>query len=60
MKILAGQLRGKVILFKPNPHLRPTADKVRKAVFDMIGAALEDKNVLDLFSGTGALELSIA
>ena len=55
MKILTGSLRGKTIQFKPNPHLRPTADKVRKAIFDMLQGQLEGKNVLDLFSGTGAL-----
>ncbi len=55
MKILTGSLRGKAIQFRPNPKLRPTSDKVRKAIFDMLQGALQDKNVLDLFSGTGAL-----
>jgi 16S rRNA (guanine966-N2)-methyltransferase len=57
VKILTGRLRGQTILFKPNPHLRPTSDKARKAIFDMLQGALEDKRVLDLFSGTGALGL---
>ncbi len=57
MKILTGELRGKAIGFHPNPHLRPTADKVRKALFDMLQGALEDAAVLDVFSGTGALGL---
>ena len=57
MKILTGRLRGQTILFKPNPHLRPTSDKARKAVFDMLQGALPEKRVLDLFSGTGALGL---
>lgn len=57
MKILTGELRGKTIGFRPNPHLRPTADKVRKALFDMLQGALEGKAVLDVFSGTGALAL---
>jgi 16S rRNA (guanine(966)-N(2))-methyltransferase RsmD len=57
MKILTGELRGRAISFSPNPHLRPTADKVRKALFDMLQGALEDKFVLDIFSGTGALGL---
>ncbi|MBI2094649.1 MAG: RsmD family RNA methyltransferase, partial [Candidatus Omnitrophica bacterium] len=42
-------------MFKPNPHLRPTTDKTRKAIFDMLQGELQDKKVLDLFSGTGAL-----
>lgn len=57
MKILTGKLRGQEIPFKPNPHLRPTPDKVRQAIFNMLQGALEDKNILDLFSGTGALGL---
>ncbi len=57
MKILTGALRGKSISFKPNPHLRPTSDKVRKALFDMLQGAFEEKTVLDLFSGSGALGL---
>ena len=57
MKILTGALRGHPILFKPNPHLRPTADKIRKAIFDMLRGSLEGARILDLFSGTGALGL---
>lgn len=55
MKILTGSLRGKRFSFKANPHLRPTADKVRKAIFDSLQGRLEGSRVLDLFSGTGAL-----
>ena len=35
--------------------MRPTADKVRKSIFDMLQGEVEGKSVLDLFSGTGAL-----
>lgn len=55
MKILTGSLRGRNIQFRPTPGLRPTADKVRKAIFDTLQGALVDKKVLDLFSGTGAI-----
>ena len=55
MKILTGQLRGQSIFFKPNPKIRPTSDKVRKALFDGLQGQWEGKRVLDLFSGTGAL-----
>ena len=57
MKILTGQFRGKTIRFKSNPYLRPTADKARKAIFDMLQGAMQGKRVLDLFGGTGALGL---
>ena len=55
VKILTGRLRGQTILFKANAHLRPTTDKARKAIFDMLQGVVEKKRVLDLFSGTGAL-----
>ncbi len=55
MKILTGVLRGQAIGFSKNPFLRPTADKVRKALMDTLKGAIEGKKVLDLFSGTGAL-----
>ncbi len=54
MKILTGHLRGQRIEFKPNPHLRPTADKVRQAIFNSLQGEIEGKKVLDLYSGTGA------
>lgn len=57
MKILTGTLRGRQIRFRANPYLRPTADKVRKALFDTLSGAIEGAKVLDLFSGTGALGL---
>ena len=57
MKILTGLLRGQRIAFRPNPHLRPTSDKARKAIFDMFQGEMEGRRVLDLFSGTGALGL---
>lgn len=34
---------------------RPTSDKVREAIFGMLGNAVDDRAVLDLFAGTGAL-----
>ena len=55
MRVLTGNLRGRVITYKPNPRLRPTADKTRKAIFDTLQGQLENKTALDLFSGTGAL-----
>ena len=55
MKILTGNLRGRVIAYKPNPRLRPTSDKSRKAIFDMLQGQMPEKTVLDLFSGTGAV-----
>ena len=55
MKILTGQWRGRLIPFRPSPHLRPTPDKVRKAVIETLGEKVLGAVVLDVFSGTGAL-----
>ena len=54
MKVLTGRFKGRLIAFKPEPGLRPTADKVRKAIIDTFSAWIEGKRVLDLYSGTGA------
>ena len=55
MKVLTGALRGQRIAHKISPGLRPTSDKTRKAIFDILQGRVEGKAVLDLFSGTGAL-----
>jgi 16S rRNA (guanine966-N2)-methyltransferase len=63
MRIIAGAWRGRV-LNGPAGTTRPTADRVRQALFDMLMHApwggrsvIEDAEVLDLFAGTGALGL---
>lgn len=66
MRIIGGQQRGThlVDIGKGDAaaHLRPTSDRVRENLFNIImggryGNAVQDANVLDLFSGTGALGL---
>jgi 16S rRNA (guanine(966)-N(2))-methyltransferase RsmD len=57
VRILTGAFRGRTLPFRPSPHLRPTADKVRKAVTDVFGGKLRGARVIDLFSGTGGLGL---
>lgn len=59
MKILTGRFKGRALPFKPEHGLRPTPDKVRKAIVDAFAGWLEDKRILDLFSGTGALGLEL-
>ncbi|MDQ3265666.1 MAG: 16S rRNA (guanine(966)-N(2))-methyltransferase RsmD [Myxococcota bacterium] len=57
MRIIAGSLKGRT-LATPGPqsqNVRPTSDKVRGAIFNILGQWLEDLNVLDLYAGTGAL-----
>jgi len=58
MRIASGKLRGHRIGFRPAKGLRPTSEKVRQAVFDMLRGRLGEASVLDLFSGTGAFGMT--
>lgn len=61
MRIVAGRFRGKQLETPKGDDIRPTADRVREAVFSIIGSRigpnLDGVRVLDLFAGTGALGL---
>jgi 16S rRNA (guanine966-N2)-methyltransferase len=59
MRIVAGTAKGRA-LAGPKPtskHIRPTADRVRETLFNVLGQWLEGQAVLDLYAGTGALGL---
>jgi len=58
-RISAGTLRGRKLMALPTgvPGLRPTASKVREAIFDRLGPGIADTRVLDLFAGSGALAI---
>jgi 16S rRNA (guanine966-N2)-methyltransferase len=58
MRIIAGQRRGhKIDGPRTSAHTRPTSDMVREALFNVLGALVADRLVIDLFAGTGALGL---
>lgn len=58
MRIVAGSARGRVLKApKDAARIRPTADRVRETVFNVLGQHLDGLSVLDLFAGTGALGL---
>lgn len=56
MNIIAGLARGVELCVPPGIPVRPTAGRVRKALFDSLGD-LSEYHILDLFSGSGALAL---
>jgi 16S rRNA (guanine966-N2)-methyltransferase len=56
MRIIAGEFKGRR-LAPVKGRIRPTGDKVREAVFSILGPAVAGARVLDLFAGTGALAL---
>ncbi|MDD2603801.1 MAG: 16S rRNA (guanine(966)-N(2))-methyltransferase RsmD [Desulfobacterales bacterium] len=55
MRIIAGQRRGKRLITPKNRTIRPTADRIRESIFNIIADRVRDARVLDLFAGTGAL-----
>jgi 16S rRNA (guanine966-N2)-methyltransferase len=62
MRIVAGRFRGRAIATPSHEGLRPTSDRVREAVFNILAHGMDDFTldgcrVVDLFAGTGALGL---
>jgi 16S rRNA (guanine966-N2)-methyltransferase len=57
MRVVAGVARGRKLQAPPGHDTRPTADRVREAVFNALASlgALEGATVLDLFAGSGAM-----
>src|SRR4051794_21286152 len=57
MRIVAGTARGRPLEGPKAAGIRPTADRVRETLFNVLGQFLDGERVLDLFAGTGALSL---
>ena len=62
MRITGGQFRGRTLAAPTDDRVRPTSDKVRQAIFNILthndfgtGFILEGARVIDVFAGTGAL-----
>lgn len=59
MRIVGGRLRGRPLAPPPSAAIRPTADRLRESLFNILAHAYGDPvsgaRVLDLFAGTGAL-----
>lgn len=53
MRIISGKLKSRLI--KMPKGIRPTQDKVRKALFDILSALIKDSLFLDLFAGSGSV-----
>jgi 16S rRNA (guanine966-N2)-methyltransferase len=61
MRIVGGRLRGRTLAAPKSQAIRPTADRLRESLFNVLTHAYDDPitgaRVLDLFAGTGALGL---
>jgi 16S rRNA (guanine966-N2)-methyltransferase len=59
MRVVSGRLRGRTIAAPKSQNVRPTADRLRESLFNVLmhayGDPIRDARVLDLFAGTGAL-----
>ncbi len=57
VRIIGGLHRGRILRSSGDPRTRPMKDRVREAVFNLIGTDVAGTHVVDLFAGTGALGL---
>lgn len=57
MRIIAGRWKGHPLVSFKADHIRPTTDRVKETLFNMIQFEIEGARVLDLFCGTGNLGL---
>ncbi len=57
MRIIAGKYKGRRLYSANNQSIRPTTDRIKEFIFNVLGDFVEDCRVLDLFSGTGSLGL---
>jgi 16S rRNA (guanine966-N2)-methyltransferase len=57
LRIVGGKHRGRQIQYDGDLSTRPMKERVREAVFNLVGPAVRGKRVLDLFAGTGAMAL---
>lgn len=55
MRVISGSARGKKLLCSEGKDIRPTLDRVKESMFNIIAFDIPDSFVLDMFSGSGAL-----
>lgn len=55
MRIIAGKYRSRILKSLKGPALRPTSDRLRETLFNVLGPAVAGSRFLDVFAGTGAV-----
>ena len=55
MRVIAGSLKGRHLTAPDWPGLRPTSDRLRETLFNVLGGQVDGARVLDAYAGTGAL-----
>jgi len=57
LRVIGGSFRGRKLQYIGDNRVRPMKDRVREAVFNLIGPAIKGMSVIDLFGGTGAIAI---
>src|SRR5262245_31340913 len=57
LRIIGGTMRGRKLQYSGDIRTRPMKDRVREAVFNLLGPQVAGSQAIDLFAGTGALGL---
>ena len=57
LRIIGGDLRGRPVQYSGEQHTRPMKNRVREAMFNLVGSLVKGTFTLDLFAGTGAVAL---
>src|SRR5271155_5368778 len=55
MRVIAGQFRSRVLTGPGKLRLRPTSDRLRETLFNILGPTVEDSLFVDAYAGTGAI-----
>jgi 16S rRNA (guanine(966)-N(2))-methyltransferase RsmD len=55
MRVIAGSHKGRRLLQPPDRSVRPTSDRVKEALFSILGSRILDAHFIDLYAGTGAI-----
>lgn len=55
MRVIAGTYRSRILKSLKGPALRPTSDRLRETLFNVLGPAIAGARFLDVFAGTGAV-----
>jgi 16S rRNA (guanine966-N2)-methyltransferase len=57
MRIIAGAYRGRVLATLPGPAVRPTGERLRESLFDVLGDSIRDQVFIDCYAGSGSVGL---
>ncbi len=55
MRVIAGKYKGRRLQAPRGREIRPTSDRLRESIFNIIGAEIAGHNIIDIFAGTGAM-----